>query len=254
MAESPYKACRARYLADQLDAPKRAQQLREQQLRDQQLRNQQLRDQQIRDQQARDEARRQQAERDRLNRERNLKDQLSRERQQRQALEAELRRQREEQQRIAQEAEAKRIAEEEAAYQREQKAYLERVRRDREEAKRREEEERRQAEERKPFQGRIVNECLRLMTKDESGDYGGFINSCDFDVYFAYCAYRPVANEFVSKFECNANVGSLDRIAAKGRQAAFTRGAERIYWFACNAPSTPKVTFQPATGLFGTCK
>jgi hypothetical protein len=231
LAEDPFKACRARYLADQLDASRL-------------------------DRGRQDREAAAQAERDRLERERRAQGEAERQRreqQQRAILEAErLQREREEQERREREeldarvqAERERLDEEAAAAAAARAA-----------ARRRAAEEaeiRRRQEETKPFQARIANECVSV-TIPEGPGYGGFTNKCDFDIYIAFCAYLPKPDSWASAFDCDKDMGGLSGAAAHAFSAAHVRGAVRIFYFACNKPSTPNVRYIPGSGFYGDCR
>jgi hypothetical protein len=229
-----FYACRTAYLADQIDAPRLAQ---EQAARDAAARAE--RDRAAREQAARDAALRQ----EQLQRNRELRALQEAERLRLQQ-EAEAERAREAAARLELES-AKRLAEEEA-HQREVKADNDRRRREREEQQRREEAE-------KPFEARNVSECVTLLPEIDSM-YGGFRNSCNFDVYVAFCAMGPADRSWASAFDCDRSKGGLDRIAANGTQAAHTKNVRRMIWFACNAPSTPNVEYRTGSGFWGSCR
>jgi hypothetical protein len=221
-----YVACRARYLASQLDADKRA---KEQALRDAAAKAE--RDRIAREQAER--ARLAQLERDRLaqlERER-----LERERQLREDME-------QERLRLEREAQAER---ERQAHDEEERLAAERARRE-EEARRKKADD-----DRKPFVARIVNECVSLVSDN---GYGGFHNSCNFPIYVAFCTFMPKEGAASSYFDCDKNKGGLEDIEANGYQAAHTNFAQRVFFFACNAPSTPKVDYHAGAGFFGTCQ
>lgn len=248
-----FRACRARVLADQLDAPRLA---REQAARD--AAAQQQRDQLMRDQAARDTATRTQTARDAAARRQAELTAAARETIRLRAEEAErIRLLQEEEARGVREtaarleaerlaaAEAERIAEERADA-RERAAN---ARRKAEEDKRRKEEE----EARKPFIARNVSECVSLLAEDD-GTYGGFLNRCDFPIYVAYCAIGPREKSWATAFDCDQNKGGLDHIEANGWQSAHTRNVQRMVWFACNAPSTPAVEYRAGMGFWGSCR
>ena len=122
------------------------------------------------------------------------------------------------------------------------------------EAEKRRKEKEAEEKEKEPFQARNVSSCLRLMNDNESGTYGGFVNPCDFHVYFTYCVIQPYKGSFATTANCEGQVGGLDGVQANSRQAAFTNAAQKVYWFACNAPSVPKVSYQVGRGLYGQCQ
>lgn len=73
-------------------------------------------------------------------------------------------------------------------------------------------------------------------------------NNCDFPVWVSQCAYKTSydkkvqlnAFEMGSSFDCEKNIG-LDSIAARSKDPARLTG-QKIVWFACKKPATPKNT------------
>ncbi len=73
-------------------------------------------------------------------------------------------------------------------------------------------------------------------------------NNCNFPVWVSQCAYKPSydkkvqlnAFEMGSSFDCEKNIG-LDSIAARSKDPARLTG-QKIVWFACKKPATPKNT------------
>jgi hypothetical protein len=92
-------------------------------------------------------------------------------------------------------------------------------------------------------------DCVRL-----NDTPGSFKNICDFPVYYTYCGINPKPGSWTGACDDPNNKLGLDGIAAHAVQGAFT-SAERMYWFACKKPKTPKdVKFIAGKGLYGTCK
>lgn len=108
--------------------------------------------------------------------------------------------------------------------------------------------------EKKKIVGVPAHKCLAL---DKSGDYGGFINNCDFIVRFTFCAEDPKPGSDASYADCAKFKAGSDGLAGAEphtRHGDFVKSAKHIYWFACQDPSRPKsITYRPHQGLFGSC-
>jgi hypothetical protein len=83
-----------------------------------------------------------------------------------------------------------------------------------------------------------AHRCLSLIKATDKTLYGGFINTCDFPVRFAYCAYKPKKGAWSESVDCEGGTGKLSghsEIKPHERSAHHTLGAEKVLWFACRA-------------------
>jgi hypothetical protein len=109
--------------------------------------------------------------------------------------------------------------------------------------------------EKKKIKGEVAHACLALLK--DPGTYGGFHNNCGFKVHYMYCAYHPNLKTDAKWADCaqvKAGSDGIDGIGANSNQGGFTQSAEKIYWFACKSPSTPKgLEFKLGLGVTGRC-
>lgn len=106
--------------------------------------------------------------------------------------------------------------------------------------------------------GEPAHQCLSLISE---GLYGGFSNSCNFKVYYTYCAYHPRKGTWVdsANYNCESSQNTTPRsdgqtVGPNGQDANHTRGAEKIFWFGCKAPAHPYLVKFNGSGLMGMCR
>jgi hypothetical protein len=102
-----------------------------------------------------------------------------------------------------------------------------------------------------------AHQCIAIDNAG-SGNFGAFKNMCGFQVNFSTCNYRPrmVSGGFnySADFDCERGKFGLHTPGAGASVAAHNRNTERVYWFACKAPSTPTASFVPGQGIQGYCR
>lgn len=77
-----------------------------------------------------------------------------------------------------------------------------------------------------------ASHCLSLR-RDKA--WGGFLNSCPFDVEYVFCAYKPKKDSWAAEFDCEKNQIGMDLLEGGKDAAQHTNGAERVYWAACKS-------------------
>jgi hypothetical protein len=109
--------------------------------------------------------------------------------------------------------------------------------------------EQRRGRPKRHYADREAHQCLRLVK--ENTNYGGFTNACNFPVRFSYCAYRPKKGAWTEAFNCESeSFGGHALIKPGDRSSHHTRGAEKIYWFACRADSSSDEIFEVGDAAF----
>ena len=93
-----------------------------------------------------------------------------------------------------------------------------------------------------------------VVVDDAITSFGGLRNKCGYPVYVTYCAYKPAQGAWNEAFNCEKQQFGLDSIAANGTQAAHTKDAERIYFFACQKPKMPSQSKFDGTMMMSMCK
>ncbi len=98
-----------------------------------------------------------------------------------------------------------------------------------------------------------VSDCIDL--DPEPSGFGGFINRCDHEIVFSFCAFRPKKDAWTEAFDCEKTKGGTETIGPRERIAAHTKGAEMIYWGACKFPQSlvSDTKFSLAEGLQFRC-
>jgi len=99
-----------------------------------------------------------------------------------------------------------------------------------------------------------ATQCISI--DPEQKGFGGFINSCDYQVQFNFCAYRPKKDAWTEAFDCEKTNGGAELAQPQQRIAAHTNHAETIHWVGCRFPegSPVDVKFVPAQGLMFRCQ
>ncbi len=78
----------------------------------------------------------------------------------------------------------------------------------------------------------VATNCL---TVSEKPGFGGFVNSCNYAVYYTYCAEHPKKDAWTESFDCDKGRHGLgsDVVGANNTQGSHTKGAKKIHWAAC---------------------
>jgi hypothetical protein len=79
-----------------------------------------------------------------------------------------------------------------------------------------------------------AHECIRPIF---TGLYGAFENTCNFPVYYSYCAFRPKSDSWLTSMDCEKQQFGSWEVGPSRQSAAHTKGAESIHWFACKNPA-----------------
>jgi hypothetical protein len=79
-----------------------------------------------------------------------------------------------------------------------------------------------------------AHECIRPIF---TGLYGAFENTCNFPVYYSYCAFRPKSDSWLTSMDCEKQQFGSWEVGPNRQSAAHTKGAESIHWFACKNPA-----------------
>lgn len=102
-----------------------------------------------------------------------------------------------------------------------------------------------------------AHECIEI-DKAGSGNFGAFKNTCNFNVNFYTCNYKPKIIQggfnWSADFDCKKNQFGLHTPDAGRSVAAHNRNTEMVYWFACKAPATPvDAAFVVGKGIEARC-
>jgi hypothetical protein len=79
-----------------------------------------------------------------------------------------------------------------------------------------------------------AHDCIRPIF---TGLFGSFENSCNYPVYYSYCAYRPKSDSWLTTLDCEKQQFGSWEVGPNRQSAAHTKGAESIHWFACKNPA-----------------
>lgn len=98
-----------------------------------------------------------------------------------------------------------------------------------------------------------AHDCL---SRRKNTLYGGFVNSCGYEVHYAFCNMNPTKDSWASSFNCENRDGiGAWQVGGNREAAAHTNGAPHTYWFACKAPAYPgDLEYVPGQGLVGRCR
>jgi hypothetical protein len=95
--------------------------------------------------------------------------------------------------------------------------------------------------------------CISVKPPHEPG-FGGWINSCGYDIELTFCVVDPDPDSWSSAFSCAEGKMGAVRVPANGRAGSHNRGGRQAAWFACKSPGLPQARYEPGQGLVGGCR
>jgi hypothetical protein len=79
-----------------------------------------------------------------------------------------------------------------------------------------------------------AHECIRPIF---TGLYGAFENTCNQQVNYTFCAFRPKQDSWLTSMDCEKQQFGSWQVGANRQATSHTKGAESIHWFACKEPA-----------------
>lgn len=99
-----------------------------------------------------------------------------------------------------------------------------------------------------------ANNCIKPDSADNN-NYGSVTNTCNFDVNFSMCFFKPTEKSVNRNISCEKQKFGADRVKAEQRKPFDLNHAEKFYWYACKAPAIALDSkFVDGEGVRARCK